>query len=211
MTLIDISQPLRDGIPPWPDDTEFRFEPTAKLGENGSVVNVGKFVVSCHTGTHIDASFHFDGEGKKVLDLEPEVYVGDARVIEVPGVESIGERELGEHELEGVSRLLIKTASWRNRDEFPSRITHLRPGAAPFLASKGVRLVGVDVPSVDAIESKELAAHHALHEHGIHILEGIVLDNVSPGDYELIALPLPLRDADGSPVRAVLRRGGVEK
>ncbi len=206
MNITDISQPLRSGIPPWPGDTEFSFEPTARLGEDGSVVNVGKFVASCHTGTHIDAPFHFDDEGKKVHDLELEIYVGIARVIEVSGAESIGEEELAEHSLEGVSRLLVKTGAWTGRDVFPERVVHFRPDAAPYLASRGVRLLGTEMPSVDPIESKDLPSHHALNEHGVHILEGVVLDGVEPGDYELVALPLPLLNADGCPVRAVLRR-----
>lgn len=88
---------------------------------------------------------------------------------------------------------------------FPESITYLRPDAAPFLAERGVRLVGVDVPSVDPLDSRDLPAHHALHAHGVHILEDVVLDGVKPGAYELISLPLPLHRADGSPVRAVLR------
>lgn len=204
-TITDISQPLRNGIPPWPGDTEFSFEPTARLGEDGSVVNVGRFTASCHTGTHIDAPFHFDDDGKKVHELELEIYVGIARVIEVSGAESIGESELSEHDFDGVSRLLVKTGAWTEREVFPERIVHFRLDAAPYLASRGVRLVGTEMPSVDPIESKDLPAHHALHEHGIHILEGVVLDGVEPGGYELIALPLPLRNADGCPVRAVLR------
>ncbi len=204
-TVIDISQPLRNGIPPWPGDTEFSFELSqAKNGE--SPVNVGKFVVSAHTGTHIDAPFHFDNGGRKVHELDLGLYVGRARVIEVSGAESIGGTELAEHPLEGVARLLVKTGAWTERGSFPERVVHFRPDAAPFLASKGVRLLGTEMPSVDPIDSKELEAHHALNENGIHILEGIVLDDVEPGEYELIALPLSLRGGDGSPVRAVLRR-----
>lgn len=204
--LIDITQPLRNGIPPWPGDTGFSFEPTARLGEDGSVVNVGGFVASCHTGTHIDAPFHFDDDGERVHELDLELYAGMAKVIEVSGVESIGESELRGHDFDGVSRLLVKTGSWTERNEFPETIVHFRSDAAPFLASRGVRLVGTEMPSVDPVRSKDLPAHHALHENGIHILEGIVLDEIEPGDYELIALPLALRDGDGSPVRAVLRR-----
>ncbi|MGH3085915.1 MAG: arylformamidase [Rubrobacteraceae bacterium] len=202
--IIDISQPLRNGIPPWPGDTEFSFE-LVQRKDAESPVNVGKFTASCHTGTHIDAPFHFDDEGKMAHELDLEFYVGPARVIEVSGVESVGEKELREHRFDGVSRLLIRTGSWTHRDVFPEKTTYLRPDSAPFLASRGVRLVGVDAPSVDPIESKELLAHHALHEHGVHILENVVLDGVVEGDYELICLPLALRGADGSPARAVLR------
>ena len=94
--------------------------------------------------------------------------------------------------------------TWKN-EEFPDVIPHLRADIAPFLSEKGIRLIGVDVPSVDPLDDKELAAHHQLFKHGIHILENVVLDHVADGDYELIALPLALTDADGSPVRAVIR------
>jgi arylformamidase len=204
VTLIDISEPLRGGMPVWPGDTEFSFELGWTKEQSGSV-NVGRLTMSTHTGTHVDAPFHFDDEGLKVIELDPGVYVGPARVIEAPGEDGIGAKELRQHALEGVSRLLIKTGSWRDRNVFPERITYLRPDAAPFLAEKGIRLVGVDVPSVDPIDSKDLPAHHALRSNGIHILEGAVLDGVEPGDYELISLPLALQGADGSPVRAVLR------
>lgn len=203
--IIDISQPLKVGIPVWPGDTEFSFDLTWTKEKSGSV-NVGRLEMSTHTGTHIDAPFHFDDGGRKIFELDPAIYVGRARVIEVAGKASVGAGELREHDLEGVSRLLVRTDSWRDRGEFPESITYLRPDAASFLARKGVWLVGVDVPSVDPLDSKDLPAHHALHASGVHILEGVVLDAVEPGDYELISLPLPLHGADGSPVRAVLRR-----
>jgi arylformamidase len=204
VTLIDISEPLRGGMPVWPGDTEFSYELGWTKEQSGSV-NVGRITMSAHTGTHVDAPFHFDDEGLKVIELDPGVYVGPARVIEARREDGIGAEELRRHALEGASRLLVKTGSWRDRNEFPERITFLRPDAAPFLAEKGIRLVGMDVPSVDPIDSKDLPAHHALRANGIHILEGAVLDGVEPGDYELISLPLALHGADGSPVRAVLR------
>lgn len=204
MKLIDISQPLQNGMPVWPGDTEFQFALTWTKAESGSV-NVGSLTMSAHTGTHIDAPFHFDDDGQKVLDLDLDLYVGKARVIEVTGKKSIDREALETHDLEGISRLLIKTNSWKNQDEFPREITYVAPEGAAYLAEKGIRLIGLDVPSVDPIDSKVLPGHHSLLQHGIFILEGAVLNHISPGDYELIALPLALKDADGSPVRAVLR------
>ena len=95
---------------------------------------------------------------------------------------------------------MIRTGAWLDKSAFPEKIPFLRPEVAPYLASRGVCLVGLDVPSVDSLDSKELLGHHALARHGIHILEGVVLDHVAPGDYDLVALPLPLVEADGSPV-----------
>ncbi|PGO23507.1 arylformamidase [Bacillus cereus] len=201
---IDISQPLNNDIATWPGDTPFSYE-VSWSKENSGSVNVGKLTMSIHTGTHIDAPFHFDNDGKKVLDLDIDVYVGTTRVIDVSGLESIGKKEVESFNLEGVERLLLRTSSHGKANEFPDVIPHLRADIAPFLSEKGIRLIGVDVPSVDPLDDKELAAHHQLFKHGIHILENVVLDYIVEGDYELIALPLALTDADGSPVRAVIR------
>ncbi|WP_407868366.1 arylformamidase [Paenibacillus sp. P36] len=203
-TMFDISRPLATGVPTWPGDTPFSYEVSWTKEQSGSV-NVGKLTMSIHTGTHIDAPFHFDNEGRKVMELDLELYIGLARVIEISGKSSIGAEELKAFELDGITRLLIRTNSWTNPNEFPTEITYLRDDAGPYLAEKGIRLIGVDVPSVDPLDSKELAAHHTLHANDIHILEGIDLAKIAPSDYELIALPLPLVEADGSPVRAVLR------
>ncbi|KQL48554.1 kynurenine formamidase [Brevibacillus choshinensis] len=202
--LIDISQRLDNHVAGWPGDTPFSFSLAWNQAQSGSV-NVGKIVMSIHTGTHIDAPFHFDDEGKRVIDLDLELYVGPARVIHIPATNSIGIDDVKNVNLEGVSRLLIRTGAWVNRQAFPQSIPFLEPELAVYLAQFGVRLIGLDLPSVDLLDSKELPAHHELTRLGIHILEGIVLEDVQPGDYELIALPLPLVEADGSPVRAVLR------
>ncbi|CAM4250184.1 kynurenine formamidase [Bacillus manliponensis] len=201
---IDISQPLQNDIATWPGDTPFSYEVACSKEESGSV-NVGKITMSIHTGTHIDAPFHFQNDGERVLDLDVNVYVGPARIIDVSGLESIGASDLETFQLEGIERVLLRTSSHGNIKLFPEKIPHLRADIAPFLKEKGVRLIGVDVPSVDPLDDKELVAHHILWEHGIHILENVVLDHVPDGDYELIALPLPLSHADGSPVRAIVR------
>ncbi|MBI0577868.1 arylformamidase [Neobacillus cucumis] len=202
---IDISQPLDNQIAVWPGDTPFTYKVNWSKEESGSV-NVGQITMSTHTGTHIDAPFHFDNEGKKVIDLDVNLYIGPARVIHLPKPTSIGIKELSDYELDGVTRLLIRTDSCEDRYQFPSAIPEIEPELAAYLAGFGVRLLGLDLPSVDPIDSKELTAHHELTRHGIHILEGLVLDQVTPGEYELAALPLPLVEADGSPVRAILRK-----
>ncbi|MCS1351638.1 arylformamidase [Mechercharimyces sp. CAU 1602] len=204
MKWIDISQPLQEGMPVWPGDTPFSYDLTWTKEESGSV-NVGQINLSTHTGTHVDAPFHFDEEGAKILDLDLSLYVGEVLVLHLPERTSIGVQELLTYDLTGVERLFIRTDAWKDYSSFPESITYMEPEIAPYLADKGVRLLGLDVPSVDPLDSKELRAHHALHAAGIHILEGAVLDQIDAGKYELIALPLPLKEADGSPVRAVLR------
>ncbi|MGG3468686.1 arylformamidase [Neobacillus pocheonensis] len=202
---IDVSQRLDNNIVVWPGDTPFNYQVSWSKEESGSV-NVGQITMSAHTGTHIDAPFHFDNDGKKVIELDLDLYMGKARVIHLRDLTSIGVKELSSLELEGVTRLLIRTDAWKDRSVFPLSIPPIEPELASYLSELGVRLIGLDLPSVDPIDSKELSAHHELARHNIHILEGLVLDDVSPGDYELVALPLPLVEADGSPVRAVLRK-----
>lgn len=202
--LLDISQRLDHQTPGWPGDTPFAYSLAWTKEQSGSV-NVGQITMSTHIGTHIDAPYHFDNAGKRVIELDPELYVGTARVVHLDGCSSIGMTALRDVSLDGVARLLVRTQAWQDRRTFPQQIPPVEPELAAYLAEKGVRLLGLDLPSVDPLDSKELPAHHALARHGVHILEGLVLDDVSAGDYELIALPLPLVEADGSPVRAVLR------
>ena len=206
---IDISQPLENEIAEWPGDTPFSYEVAFSKADTGSV-NIGKLTTSTHMGTHIDAPFHFDDEGKKVLDLDINLYIGRARVIDVAGLKSVGRSDLEDVDFGGAERILLRTMSRPDPTIFPEVFTVLRGDIGPLLKERGVRLIGVDTPSVDSEDSKLLEAHHSLNDNGIMILENIVLNTVEPGDYELIALPLPLRDGDGSPVRAVLRsiKGG---
>ena len=204
MKIIDISRRLENGMPVWPGDTPFHYEVSWSKADSGSV-NVGSLSLSTHTGTHVDAPFHFDDNGKRIIELDLELYIGPVRILDMTGKGSIGAKDIEDVDLEGFKRVLFRTLSWQNSAEFPEKIPHLEADLGPYLAEKGIRLIGVDVPSVDPIDSKDLHAHHSLNENGIHILESVLLDHVEPGDYELIALPLPLVKGDGSPVRAVLR------
>jgi len=201
---IDISQPLHNEIAEWPGDTPFAYEVAYTKNETGSV-NIGKLSTSTHMGTHIDAPFHFDDNGLKVLDLSIDIYIGHARVVDVSGKESIGRADLENIDFGGAERILLKTGSRPDPNVFPETFTYLRTDIGALLKERGVRLIGVDTPSVDPETSKTVSAHHALNDNGVMILENIDLSKVDAGDYELIALPLPIKEGDGSPVRAVLR------
>ncbi|MEB1808895.1 MAG: arylformamidase [Bacillaceae bacterium] len=201
---IDISQPLTRSIAHWPEDTPFSYDVSYTKEQTGSV-NIGKITTSVHIGTHIDAPFHFKNDGAKVGELDINVYIGPCRIIDVSSASKIDADTLSQYDLEGVTRLLLKTSVPNNPSAFPNEIPYITKSGAEYMQQKGIILLGVDVPSVDPLDSKELEGHHALHEHGIHILENVMLDQVEPGDYELIALPLAIIESDGSPVRAVIR------
>jgi arylformamidase len=202
--FIDISRPLAVGTACWPGDVPFSF----RLGwtiTGGASVNVGAIETSVHTATHCDAPFHFDNAGLTVERLTPDTFVGPTLVVDVRNTPRWGER-LARLDLSDTPRILFCTDGWPDTTRFPDAIPVMESGLPDWLADRGVRLIGVDLPSVDPLDSKTLDNHHALGRREITIIEGLWLDGVTEGRYELIALPLRIVGADGSPLRAVLRR-----
>lgn len=171
----------------------------------GAAVNVSAVMMSAHLGTHADAPYHFDDSAATIEAIPPDIYVGPAVVIDVTGREVIRRDDLLGIDLSRAPRVLFKTNAWTDHTRFPTQIPVLAPDVPVYLQARGVVLVGLDVPSVDPIDSEDLPNHHALAACGIHILESLRLEDVPPGEYELIALPLKIVGADGAPVRAVLR------
>ncbi len=206
MTWIDITQTLKNDIAHWPEDTPFSFEVPVTKADTGSV-NIGKITTSTHTGTHIDAPFHFDDGGSTVERLDVNRYIGDATVIEVYDAKEITTAVLEDFEIRGTI-LLIRTQKEYVTEKFPETVPVMTEDAVEYLAFLGIRLYGIDVPSVDALDSKDLAIHHALHQNDIMIIENVVLSEAPGGFYEFIALPLKIEGGDGSPVRAVVRARG---
>ncbi len=201
--FIDVSRPLVAGTACWPGDVPFAF----RLGwtiASGASVNVGAIETSVHTVTHCDAPYHFDNAGAGVDELSLETFIGPARVVDVRGCRCWRDR-LSSIDLSDCPRVLFRTGGWPDTTRFPETIPVMEPDLPDWLADRGVRLIGVDLPSVDALDSKTLDNHHALGRRGITIVEGLWLDEVPDGRYELIALPLKIIGADGSPLRAVLR------
>jgi arylformamidase len=203
--LWDISPPLDSGTPTWPGDTPFQEERCWRIDEQ-CPVNVGRITLSPHTGAHADAPLHYDAAGAAIgaVDLAP--YLGACRVIHcLDADDRVRAEHLQAHLQDVPPRVLIRT--WRQAplDAWPERFTAIDPEAIELLAGHGVRLVGTDAPSLDPQDSKSLAAHQAVKHWRMAILEGLLLDEVPPGDYELIALPLKFTHLDASPVRAVLR------
>lgn len=202
--LYDISPTVRPEIPVWPGDTPFQTRLTWSLAE-GASVNLTAITTTLHLGAHADAPFHTEARGEGIDAMPLECYLGPCRVVRVPAAPLIAPRHLEGIDLGSPGRLLLRTDSVRDRRSFPERFTALSPEVAALLGERGVLLVGMDTPSVDPFDSQELLAHHALAQGGVAILEGLLLDGVPEGVYELIALPLKLAGLDASPIRAVLR------
>jgi arylformamidase len=202
--IIDISQTLISGMPVWPGDTEFRTFWVARM-ENGDPCNVGSVTMSLHTGTHADAPLHFVREGASIADVDLLAYIGPALIVDFVGVKSIEATHVLPIAPGLPERVLFKTRLSPAEQSDPD-FAYISPGAARILAGFGIKLIGIDTPSVDGSASQTFESHKILASSGIAILENLNLANAAPGQYELIALPLKLAGMDGSPVRAVLRR-----
>ena len=198
----DISRPLAADTAGWPGDVPFAFALSWQQS-TGASVNVGAVSTSVHAGTHCDAPFHTDSGGATVERLPLDAFVGPAWVADVAGAES-WQSALEALDFSAAPRVLIRTGGWPDSRHFPESVPVMEPTLPAWLAARGVVLVGVDVPSVDALDSKALANHYALQAAGIAIVEGLWLDGVTPGRYQFVGLPLPVVGADGSPIRAVL-------
>lgn len=202
--LYDLSPTIRPETPVWPGDTPFTSRLTGSIAD-GAAVNLSALSLTPHLGSHADAPFHTEPRGEGIAEMSIERYLGPCRVIKVPPLPLIEPRHVEGFDLGAPPRILFKTESVRDRRVFPERFTALSPELAALLGEHRVLVVGMDTPSVDPFDSKTLDAHHALWRGGVAILEGLVLDGVPEGIYELIALPLKLEGLDASPVRAVLR------
>lgn len=212
MEIIDISRILSNDLAPWPGDTPFHFELKWKMAE-GAPVNVGAVQMGVHNGTHADASFHFETNGKTSESLPLDVFIGPALVVDLTKrffseAEEIAVDDLTPfaNEIANAPRLLLKTGGWPDSEVFPKKIPVVARDVPKWLEVRGVRLLGVDLPSVDRIESKDLANHHALRAAGIAILESLDLSRVTTGVYQFSGLPLKIAGGDAAPVRAILWR-----
>jgi len=203
-TIWDISPVLSPAIQVWPGDTPFSAEPTWKI-EGGCPVHVSRITMSTHTGAHCDAPSHYDPHGESIDSVSLHAYLGQCRLIDCIGASSVEPQHVESALTDLPPRVLFRTYANAPQDRWDAKFASVAPATIALLARHGVVLIGIDTPSLDPQESKTMDAHRAVRANRMAILEGIVLDGVPAGDYELIALPLKLAGMDASPVRAVLR------
>jgi len=201
--LIDISPVIRTSLGVWPGDVPFRRSVSHSFPE-GDHLTLSAMECSLHLGAHADAPIHYTAGGDGIGERSLEPYFGPAQLMKVDVRRN--ERVRPQH-LPGpilAPRLLIGTGTFPDPDQWNADFAGLSAELIDFVAAEGVRLIGIDTPSVDPQEDKELESHQAIARHDLSILEGLVLNEVAEGVYSLCALPLRIEGADASPVRAVL-------
>jgi arylformamidase len=213
MQIFDVSRALSNDLAPWPGDTPFHFELKWKMAE-GATVNVGAVEMGVHNGTHADAPFHFEQGADTIERMPLEIYLGDAVVLDLtkqfetdqtPQI-TVADIESCSDALGLAPRLLLKTNVWKDTELFPDWIPVIAPDVPEWLRARKVKLLGLDLPSVDSIDAKKLVNHYALAAARIAIVESLDLSAIEAGTYHFSALPLRISGGDAGPVRAILWR-----
>jgi arylformamidase len=206
MKLFDVTRPIHDGMAVYEGDPWVVVRRVASVAA-GACANVSEVHLGTHTGTHVDPPLHFREGAPGVDELPLDILIGPARVHELAVREPIDAVGLRGVDLTACPRVIFKTCTADSGDAHSSRAASagLTADAARALVGAGVRLVGLDGPSIDPPGAVGFPAHRTLLDAGVIVLEGLDLSAVPPGDYELLCLPLKLLGGDGAPARVVLR------
>jgi arylformamidase len=206
MKIYDVTLPIREGMLVWPGDRGVFIERVETLENDGS--NTSRFSFSAHTGTHIDAPNHFVKNGVGIDKVEVEKLIGECTVIDLTGIDhlEIMPKDIADVPLGKGSRLLLKTGNFRflKRNVFPKSYVSLSMEAARYLAKKRIYLIGTDFLGIEKRKNPCHPVHKTLLQAGIVNVEGLDLEKVQAGSYDIICLPLKVVGADGSPARVML-------
>lgn len=196
----DVSIPIHTGTTVWPGDDPVRFEASSRIAD-GASCNTSSLTVPTHCGTHCDAPWHFDDDGKKLHEVDPQVFFGEAKVFELLDLDVIHADDLGDAPLP--PRILFKTrnGAYPVNGSFKTDFVAVAPDAAQRMVDEGVTLVGVDYLSVAPYKDSG-PTHRMLLQNNVFIVEGLCLADIPAGTHPFTVLPMPLQDADGAPCRA---------
>jgi len=202
--IYDITPPISERLAVWPGDTPLRREVLCDM-KRGDNITLSTLHATLHLGAHADAPSHYGGDAPAIDSRDLGYYVGPCKVmrVSVPRGSRVTQKMLPRPVR--CERLLLATGTFPDPEQFNEDFAALDPTLIEGLAQEGVRLIGIDTPSVDLFDSEDLPTHQMFLRCDMAILEGLVLAHVPEGVHELIALPLRLAGFDASPVRAVLR------
>ena len=206
LKIFDISPEISEKIAIFPGDTPFSRNEFMST-KDGDHLTLSSVKTTLHLGAHTDAPIHYHLAGSDIASVNLNYYLGDCQVIEVNLPLNIRIRPKDLPVEVTAPRVLIKTNSHLDTNEWTDSFNSLSSELVYFMASKGVKLVGIDTPSIDPASDKTLESHSAVFEKNMAILEGVSLKDVEPGLFKLIAVPLRIKNADASPVRAILLKG----
>jgi len=206
MKYHDISLNLSAETVRWATSTPFELVERRRMSR-GDANNSSGVTMSLHSGTHIDAPFHFVADGAAIDALSLERFIGTAVVHAVDAERYIEARHVEALDLSAGTRVLFKTrnSALLRRKNYEPDFVAFSVEAAELLAARGFTLVGLDYLSVAHAGEEQVPVHRAFLSRGVTLLEGVDLSDVAPGRYELMSFPLKIRGADGAPCRAVLR------
>jgi arylformamidase len=205
--IYDVSMPLREGMPVYANNPPFRRTFTKEIAR-GASANQTEISLGSHTGTHVDAPFHFEAGGATLEKMPLESLVGPARLLHFPGVDRVDRPDLEKLDWKGVERVLFRTRNsdhWAKGGGFDPGYAYLSGPGAEFLAERRMKLVGIDALGVEQFGNKQHPTHHALLRAGIVVIEGLCLAHVPPGDYLLFCGPLLVEGNEGAPARVFLQ------
>jgi arylformamidase len=207
MKLIDVTVPLDARLPTYPGNSVFTLEANKRMAR-GDSSNVSSLHLSAHAGTHEDAPRHYFDDGPAVDALPLEMLLGRARVVEVIAEHGIGAAELANLDFSGELRVLFKTGNSRfwGSPDFRSDYVGVTASGAERLVASGVRVVGIDYLSIEPFRTPGAPAHRTLLGRGVIVVEGLNLQDVEPGVYDMLCLPLRVVGSDGAPARVLLRK-----
>ncbi len=209
MTIYDITLTVSNELPVWPGDAPIALVRNKDMRQ-GELYTLSQLTSTVHVGTHLDAPMHFLRDGYGVDQIDLNKLIGPCFVVNLLDVDSIDAQSLERANIPAhVTRLLCRTRNsgyWAQADRvFHTDFVSIDPSGAEWIVQHGIQLVGVDYLSVGSYDNG-IPTHEILLSHGIVPVEGLDLSRIEPGEYQLICLPLKLKDCDGAPARAVLIR-----
>jgi arylformamidase len=202
--IYDLTPVISERLSVWPGDTAPSRQVLCDM-KQGANLTLSTLHATVHVGAHADAPSHYGVNAPDIGERSLDYYLGPCQVIHVSVPRAACIRSSDLHTDVTAPRLLLATSTFADPEHFNEDFAALAPELVNDLHDRGVKLIGIDTPSVDPFSSKDLPAHKMFLKCDMAILEGLVLKDVPPGIYELIALPLRLAGFDASPVRAILR------